>query len=192
MAETLWQYPTPVTAPDGVLYRARACGAMMDGGNWQGWIEFDPVGGGEPIRSPRETTQPNHKDAEYWATGLTNIYLEGALSRALHPLVVAAPRPFDSPKFDGPAPAPVVERGDHVAAHSVMDPFSVFEAGEAVLRRQLHALSAWHLVNIAREYELTSEDQATLNAMPAEALIDAIVAGVKAEVTPTAAVRKRR
>jgi hypothetical protein len=192
MAVTLWQFPTPVAAPDGGLYRARACGAVMDGGNWQGWIEFDPVDGGEPIRSPRETTQPNRADAEYWAIGLTQIYLEGALGRALHPLVVAAPRPLASPKFDGPAPAPIVARGGQVAAHGVLDPFSVFEAGEAVLRKQLHALSAWHLVNIAVEYELTSEDQVTLNLMPAEALIDAIVAGVKAEVKPPAAVRKRR
>ena len=31
----------------------------------------------------RETTQPNLRALEYWATGLTPAYLEGALDRAL-------------------------------------------------------------------------------------------------------------
>jgi len=50
---------------------------------WEGWVEFDPVDGGPTIRTPRETTQPNRADAEYWATGLEPVYLEGALDRAL-------------------------------------------------------------------------------------------------------------
>ena len=36
-----------------------------------------------PVQSPRETTQPNLTDLNYWATGLTPVYLEGALARAL-------------------------------------------------------------------------------------------------------------
>jgi hypothetical protein len=52
---------------------------------WEGWIEFEPSDGGAAIRTPRETTQPNLKDLEYWATGLTEAYLEGALVRALDP-----------------------------------------------------------------------------------------------------------
>ena len=84
MAETLLQYQHPVIAPDGTPYEARACGGPMgDGGMWQGWIEFVPLAGGEPVRSPRETTQPNRVDTEYWATGVSAVYLEGALSRAL-------------------------------------------------------------------------------------------------------------
>ena len=62
-----------------------------------------------------------------------------------------------------------------------MDPFSVYEKGEALLRQQLSALSAWHLVNIAREYELTDFPVATLNTMPGVELIELIVAGVRAE-----------
>ena len=57
----------------GVAYRAQACGDAMPDGKWQGWIEFLPLDGTEPIRSGRETTQPNRTDTEYWATGLSTV-----------------------------------------------------------------------------------------------------------------------
>jgi hypothetical protein len=56
----------------------------MRDGVWEAWLEFNPLGGGSPLVTSRETTQPNRTDTEYWATGLTIIYLEGALQRALH------------------------------------------------------------------------------------------------------------
>jgi hypothetical protein len=102
MAEVLARFSNHIL--DGAAaFRAQACGAPMSDGRWAAWIEFVPVDGGEPLRSPRETTQPNRTDAEYWATGLTTVYLEGALNRARNPIVrkrVATPEPI----FDGPAP----------------------------------------------------------------------------------------
>jgi hypothetical protein len=74
----------------------------MSDGLWEAWIEFVPIDGGPAVRSPRETTQPNGRDAAYWASGLTPIYLEGALVRALNPAVRRAPTPA-KPLFDGPA-----------------------------------------------------------------------------------------
>lgn len=85
MAVTLLRYREPVVAPDGSAYQACACGEEV-GHTWQAWIEFVPLSGGPVVRSPRETTQPNRLDAEYWATGLMPVYLQGALERALHPL----------------------------------------------------------------------------------------------------------
>lgn len=55
----------------------------MEDGLWEGWVEFEPVHGGPSVSTGRETTQPNRKDTVYWATGLTPVYLEGALIRAL-------------------------------------------------------------------------------------------------------------
>jgi hypothetical protein len=184
VAETLLQFPRPIAAPDGTLYEARACGAAMAANMWQGWIEFVPLDGGAPIRSPRETTQPNRADTEYWATGLTDVYLEGALRRALEP-PVSVPTPPPQPSvFSGPAPSTLPTSAD-VAPTSILDPFSVYEKGEALLRKQLGALSAWHLVNIAREYELTDLPVATLNTMPGVELIELIVASVRAETGRT-------
>jgi hypothetical protein len=58
-------------------------GAEMPDGLWHAWIEFAAEGGGELLATSRETTQPNRTDAVYWATGLTHVYLEGALTRAI-------------------------------------------------------------------------------------------------------------
>jgi hypothetical protein len=187
MAETLLQYQHPVMAPDGTLYEARACGGPMPVGMWQGWIEFVPLDGGEPVRSPRETTQPNRVDTEYWATGVTAVYLEGALVRALAKPATITPMPAQPAMFRGPAPSPVspVESG----TSSVLNPFSVYEKGEPLLRKQLGALSAWHLVNIVLAYQLSDASATALNRLPAPALIGIIVAGVRKELE--AAVRQR-
>ena len=104
MAEVLLEFAEPVTSEDGRIFVARACGSEMNGGLWQGWIEFVPVGGGEPLRSARATTQPNRQDTVYWATGLTPVYLDGALRRTLRPTAKAAVSDRTTvPFFDGPA-----------------------------------------------------------------------------------------
>jgi hypothetical protein len=67
-----------------------------------------------------------------------------------------------------------------VEPSSVLDPFSVYQKGEALLRKELGALSAWHLVNIVRAYGLSDGDAITLNRLPSAELIELIVAGVRA------------
>jgi hypothetical protein len=62
---------------------------------------------------------------------------------------------------------------------AVLDPYSVYEKGETLLRSELGALSAWHLVNIIVAYDLSDESPSVLEHQPAAALIDLIVAGVK-------------
>ena len=179
MSETLHEYSTPVRSATGRLYRARACGAPLDGIVWEGWIEFDAVDADETVRSPRETTQPNRADTEYWATGLSDVYLQGALKRALDgpiQIPVSTPR---APAYASSAPGTTTIPANCSAARSLLDPFSVYEKGEVLLRRQLAALSAWHLVNIIVDYELSDASAATLNAMPPATLIDLVVDGVK-------------
>jgi hypothetical protein len=191
MAETLLSFQAHVAGPDGTPYEARACGSPLSTGNWQGWIEFIPVRGGEPLRTPWETTQPNRADAIYWASGLSSVYLEGALERALSSHRIRPARlPPQPAVFDGPAPTSVSTADLNTT--SVLDPFSVYEKGEALLRRQLAALSAWHLVNIIRDYELSDEDPIVLNRMPAANLIDLIVAKVGTRAGAIGARSRRR
>lgn len=175
MAEVLVEFSEPVTDADGITYAARACGSETETGMWHGWIEFVPLDGGDPIRSGRETTQPNRTDTLYWATGLTNVYLQGALERALKPLVRRPTRPAPVPAFDEPAP----NIAEPPLAESILNPFSVYRKGESLLRRQLGALSIWHLVNIIRAYELSVLNTDELNAMSAPELIELIVLGVR-------------
>ncbi|MBX3189991.1 MAG: hypothetical protein KF819_23400 [Labilithrix sp.] len=62
-------------------YAARVLGAWNEDGLWDGYIEFTSESG-RVVVTPRETRQPNVADLVYWSTGLTPIYLEGALERA--------------------------------------------------------------------------------------------------------------
>lgn len=122
MAEVLLEFQKPVFARDGTVYRARACGGEAGDGTglWHGWIEFVPANGGATIRTPRETSQPNRTDTAYWATGLTSVYLEGALQRALYRTSISIrPPPAPAPGFDE---APASGFADPARAHSSAPP----------------------------------------------------------------------
>ena len=82
-AEVLLLFDEPFEAPEGQRYHARVLGCRTAQGLWEGFIEFVPDDGRTSLATDRETTQPNRTDLEYWATGLTRVYLEGALTRAL-------------------------------------------------------------------------------------------------------------
>jgi hypothetical protein len=186
MAEVILTFDAVLSGPDR-SYVPRACGRLMDDGSrWEGWIEFVPADDGSVLRTSRETVQPNRKDLEYWATGLTTAYLEGALERALEPppAVPVATAPA-RPAYDEPAP-PVV----HVPSSAVfdarpraiLDPFHVYEQGEDLLRRELTALGASHLRNIIQAYHLVDETSLDLSHMSRVALADLIVAAVRKRV----------
>lgn len=185
MAEILVEYTDVIMeTKDGRRLLARACGTEDEHGKWQGWIEFVDPESGEVLRSGRETTQPNRAQTLYWATGITPVYLEGALERALQPPVrpPSAAATSAIPPYDGPAPAiqPPPASGD-----AILNPFSVYRKGEALLRSQLAALSAWHLVNIIRAYELSDLSSTSLGRLRAPDLIDLIVAAVKRRARDT-------
>src|SRR5262245_3726002 len=129
VAEVFVEFSEPVVAKDGRVFGARACGSELTRNLWQGWVEFLPVGGGDAIRSSRETTQPNRQDTAYWATGLTPVYLEGALERALNPLHRPAQTAPSTPLFERPAPD--IETTPPIR-ESVLNPFSVYRKGESL------------------------------------------------------------
>ncbi|RPH64184.1 MAG: hypothetical protein EHM89_02270 [Acidobacteria bacterium] len=183
VSEVLFEYSGVVSASDGRTFRARACGRETTRGLWQGWIEFLPVDdSGLPLRSPRETTQPNRTDTHYWATGLTPIYLEGALKRALAAQRSIPAPPRSVPIFDDPAPASVTATEPERV--SAVDPFSLYEKGEMLLRQELGALATWRLLNMVEVYGLSERPVGELSRLPREALFNLIVAGVKRERRP--------
>lgn len=81
-SELVQEYAGQLEGQGGSLYAARAFGERREDGNWEGWIEFQPAGGGQTLRTGRETTQPDRDALAYWASGLEPVYLEGALGRA--------------------------------------------------------------------------------------------------------------
>jgi hypothetical protein len=68
----------------GQWYRPRAYGDPQPDDRWKGWLIFFPLLGGRAIAPPHpETTQATWTALITWAAGLTPVYVEGALERAL-------------------------------------------------------------------------------------------------------------
>jgi hypothetical protein len=164
MAEVLVEYDTVVAGADGSRWAARACGRMGEGNSanmWEGWVEFVPVDPGRrPVRSGRESTQPSRPALLYWATGLSPLYLRGALTRALQPPLERPDRRRPSAHFEGPAPGVVHVASSPLFPHPILDPFDVYAQGEEILIRQLDALDMPRLRDIALAYELMTAPQA--------------------------------
>jgi hypothetical protein len=146
MPELLVTFTVPTRSSSGDLYWARAFGGVADDGLWEGWLEFTRGGDDIVVHTSRETEQPNRDDLVYWAQGLSDTYLEGALVRALRP----APEPAKGKTHL--APKPRRSRPPGVARKAILDPFQTFAEGEDLLRSQLNALSRDHLVSIIEVY----------------------------------------
>ena len=154
MAEILVKFDEPIAAPGGKTYLAHAVGKEVDGGLWDGWLEFQGVDdGSEVLASGRETTQPNRRNVEYWAQGLTKVYLEGALARAIslaEPSLERVPTKPEPAWFSEPASrSPNTFPPRPLSRRAILDPFQVYSQGEQILLGELRALSRDHLENIA-------------------------------------------
>lgn len=83
MPVVLVKFDEPIRNPAGGMYLAEAVGRKREDGRWEGWLEFIGADESAPsLVSGRETTQPNRADLDYWAQGLSKVYLEGALARS--------------------------------------------------------------------------------------------------------------
>jgi hypothetical protein len=185
MPEMFTEFEASVRDESGREYVARACGRECDDRHWEGWLEFVPLDGGAVVRSARETTQPNRVDTEYWATGLTPIYLEGALHRALEPVEVIERVVDARPVYDEPAPNRLVvsvSGASTLRARPVLNPFEVYEQGEDILRGQLGALDGPRLRDIIRGFSLSAGDTSELMRVSEAELTDRIIAAVRLRV----------
>jgi hypothetical protein len=109
VAELLVTFNEPTRAPNGDLYYARALGGNAPDGLWQGWLEFVLAGDELALTTGPETEQADRDDLKYWAQGLSAVYLEGALVRALNPDPARAERVsrrFSSSVTGAPPPRP--------------------------------------------------------------------------------------
>lgn len=181
MAELLVAFEAPVRDEFGE-YRAHAVGRLAEDRMWEGWIEFVPANGGaEVLVTGVESRQPERQHLEYWATGLTPVFLEGALQRARHPLTVRV-RAIDVPASDTPAARHVT--GSRLSARGpepVLDPFEIGSRNLDQLRQELGALNRPRLLNIVAGFDLdpTGED---LSWMSDAQLVHFIVVAVEARL----------
>lgn len=79
--EIIVEHPHPI-AVAGTAYRAYVFGVQRADGTWAGWIELEPEGGGRRLRTAQETSQPDREALAYWASGLEDVYFDGAVARA--------------------------------------------------------------------------------------------------------------
>jgi len=85
MSDVMMQLSETVSDARGT-FNVRAMARERGDGSWEGWLEFVPADtqGSVGCATPIETRQRNRVAMERWASGLTRVYAEGALSRA-HP-----------------------------------------------------------------------------------------------------------
>lgn len=190
MPEVLVVFDAQLTSADGRRWIAQACGGVADDHLWEGWIEFLPLQAEEsPIRTPRETEQPNRDDLMYWAQGLTAVYLDGALNRALKTQgAISPPGIAARPAFDRPARAVHESTGQSIP-RAILDPFEVYQQGEDVLIAQLGALDTPRLREVAVAYGFAARSHSADASR--EGLTALIVSGTRSGLSqPTRETRR--
>lgn len=182
MAEVFAAFDAPVSDELGE-YRAQAVGRRAEDGMWEGWVEFIPVDGStEVLATPVESRQPEREHLAYWATGLTPVFLEGALHRARRPVKVRV-RTVELPATDAPAPRPAtVSRVMPPGPEPVLDPFEIGGRNIDQLRQELHALNRPRLLNIISAFEL-NPGREDLSWMTDHQLVHFIVVAVETQLT---------
>src|SRR5688572_21481544 len=65
------------------VYRVSAHGEGEEDGRWSGYLVFTPIIAGRSVMTARETTQSSFEALDHWARGISPVYLEGAIERAL-------------------------------------------------------------------------------------------------------------
>src|SRR5688572_24495673 len=111
MAEVFRSLERPVRHARGT-YAARVVGRLAVDGMWDGWLEFTPLdpGTSEVVVTSVESRQPNRQTFEYWAGGLSGVYAERALDRALNRVTISV--------HVSPTPASRVPSAPPVREHS--------------------------------------------------------------------------
>jgi hypothetical protein len=155
MAEVILALEDPVADGDTATYHARVVGRLASDGMWEGWLEFTPLEkeDAEVLVGPVESRQPAHEHLVYWATGLTPVFLEGALQRAKRPLVVRT-RILEFPASNAPAPRVVTTAARESRPAALLDPFDVGARSLDVLAQELRALNRPRLMNIIAAFDL--------------------------------------
>jgi hypothetical protein len=180
MAEVFVSFDDPVSDDLGT-FRARAVGRLRSDRMWEGWVEFVPIDGrGDVLVTDAETSQPERELLAYWATGLTHVFLEGALRRARNPVKVRV-RVAEQPASKAPRPA-VVRVSAAQPSEAILDPFAIGSRSSEILRQELSALNRPRLLEIIRAYDLNATQQ-DLDPMSDPQLVWFIVVAVDARLS---------
>ncbi len=185
MAEVLVQFDEPYHDPDGRAFVAQVCGQSTHGGLWEGWVQFMPADGGDPVKTRRQTEQLSRGDLRYWTAGLTRDRLLSLLFSALTEHKSATPWRNPGPLvFDDIDPAERIVFDSATLSRNTyrVDPFLLYAQGEQTLRQQLRLLDATQLREIVSHHHLAEMNNLGSARTFEESLVDRIVAAVQQRV----------
>lgn len=91
MDRLLQTFELPFRDRSGDEYDVHVFGRGRERDTWQGWLVFARRRDGASYTTDIETTQPNVEAVLYWASGLTDPYLDGAFHRARRRALAPSP-----------------------------------------------------------------------------------------------------
>jgi hypothetical protein len=165
MSTMLETFESIVRDGEGDSYKIVLHGKSRPHDTWQGWLEFIRERDGQKFETAVETTQPNAEAVRYWATGLSDTFLDGALRRALRPpapQVASAPAPL--PVTGGRIDAVEHERRRTLLEQEILD-IARAASGAKILVRDLMAALPHSSADVTRALEhLEKEDRYLIRA----------------------------
>jgi hypothetical protein len=167
MSEILADLDTTIVSPEGDEYYVQVVGEHLATGMWDAWLEFVPLDDAlEVLRTMTETTQSTREDVVRWSETLGQVYLQGALARAVD-------------LSDGGS---VVRNYETIIADIEVpfDPFEVLPLGKAALRARLRVLTRPELVAMIQNFDLNPAGK-SLTRLSDSQLVTFIVTAVEVQ-----------
>ena len=134
-----------VTTDSGLRYHATVVARAAEDGHWNAWLEFVDSTSQNVRRTGIETHQATEAALRHWATTLGDVYLGGALDRAL------VSRSETMAHYEAIAQAAA---GGLRGSANAVDPFELYAIGEHVLRRELLLFKRATLLALINNYDL--------------------------------------
>jgi hypothetical protein len=168
MREIIADLETTLLSADGDEYYVQVAGEQRPDRMWEAWLEFIPVDDSlEPLRTNAETTQPTREDVVRWSETLTDVYIQGAFTRAVNAADASVPVSY-----------PTV-----IAGVAPLDPFEVLPLGKATLRARLRGLTRAELLATIEKYNLNPAGK-DLSRLSDSQLVTFIITAAEVQALP--------
>jgi hypothetical protein len=178
MSELIADLPYRLVDMEGEEYYVSVAGEVRPDGRWQAWLEFVPIDESEPLLTDTETTQQTRADVERWADTLTEVYVQGAFSRA----VSAGAEVLSGLMERRTAAQLAADAASDAVRGEVPDPFALYVSGRPAMRAQLRVLPRATLLHIIATFGLNPAGK-SLAWLSRDQLVTFIVTAVEVQTS---------
>ena len=176
MSEVIAELPYRLLDEDGGEYYVSVGAEPRMDGAWEAWLEYMPVDESDPLLTPTETTQHTRADIVRWAETLSEIYVQGAFSRAVSATSDVLPGLRERISVAEAAAEAAID----AARAEVPDPFELYENGRPAMRLRLGGLPRATLLQIISEFGLNPAGK-SLSWLSRNQLVTFIVTAVEVQ-----------